>query len=513
MYSLSGKTFAVCGTLDSSASSFLLRYASGRRIWSPSIDCLVLGNEYATRWKYAQALRMSIPTVPISSLLANVPSTLWVEQYKPIQLSEVIGHTTQIQDLQTWLHAWSTSGIRAVFVTGPPGIGKTTVVHLVCRACGYDVVELNASTERSASAIRKWFAEASTSHHIGTRRVVIMDEVDGMSSGDRGGIGELARVIKHCAFPIICIANERTTPRLRPLASCCLDIRFARPNRSTIAKSLMERVVKKQGLSVSAKDLEEICERNGNDIRSILNYLQFSASCSSTKDELQRVDAFSATGRLFGSKGSVDDRMNLVFVDFGLVPLMVAEGYLAAAGKSAGDDADKLRNCIRAADAMCTWDILDTRIRKTNNWSLLPSSVVSIAEAATASKGPAPFQIFPSWLGKHSKRMKHIRQMRQMRTYSLDSRTLLRLRLFQDVRTGPDIVQRLLSYGLTRDDMLDTLVDTVFSGDESSVALDTKTKSAITREWRKRVKPCEVVVHDEKEDVDSEEEELYDVEM
>jgi hypothetical protein len=32
---------------------------------------------------------------------------------------------------------------------------------------------------------------------------------------------------------------------------------------------------------------------------------------------------------------------------------------------------------------------------------------------------------------------------------------------------------------------LETLVETVFKGDEASVALDTKAKSALTREWKK----------------------------
>ena len=36
-----------------------------------------------------------------------------------------------------------------------------------------------------------------------------MDEVDGMSSGDRGGIAALIEIIKKTKIPIICIANDR----------------------------------------------------------------------------------------------------------------------------------------------------------------------------------------------------------------------------------------------------------------------------------------------------------------
>jgi hypothetical protein len=213
------------------------------------------------------------------------------------------------------------------------------------------------------------------------------------------------------------------------------------------------------------------------------------------------VDAFSATGRLFHGAGSLEDKSNLVFVDFGLVPLMVAEGYVAAAGRGnshAYTDQMRLEHCAAAAESIGAYDILDKAIRKTQNWSLLPSSVMMVVGAAARAHGPAPFNIFPSSLGKISKTNKHKRWLRDMRDRgrfrsteaALDARDLLRLRLFnhkdKDKDSAKIIVDELLDLGLTRDDMLETLVETVFSGDEASVALDSKIKAAVSREWKKR---------------------------
>ncbi len=61
------------------------------------------------------------------------------------------------------------------------------------------------------------------------KKVVLMDEVDGMSSGDRGGIQELIRVIKTTKTPIICICNDRDSPKVRSLASNCYDLQFNKP--------------------------------------------------------------------------------------------------------------------------------------------------------------------------------------------------------------------------------------------------------------------------------------------
>ena len=58
------------------------------------------------------------------------------------------------------------------------------------------------------------------------KQVVIMDEVDGMSSGDRGGVQQLISLIKKTRIPIICICNDRSSPKIKSLANHCLDLRF-----------------------------------------------------------------------------------------------------------------------------------------------------------------------------------------------------------------------------------------------------------------------------------------------
>jgi len=128
-------------------------------------------------------------------------------------------------------------------------------------------------------------------------------------------------------------------------------------------------------------------------------------------------------------------------------------------------------------------------------WGLLPAAAAAVVGAAAAARGPAPFQIFPSLLGKMSKRGKIRRAQNDMRRRAhigsecelADMRGLLRSKLFVSGGDAMKVCDTLMGMGLTRDDMFETLSETVFTGDEKTVCIDSKLKTAITREMTRRI--------------------------
>jgi chromosome transmission fidelity protein 18 len=74
---------------------------------------------------------------------------------------------------------------RILMLHGPPGLGKTTLAHVAAKMAGYEVLEINASDDRSGSAARDKIVDAVETAGIdrrgrrGKERCVILDECDG----------------------------------------------------------------------------------------------------------------------------------------------------------------------------------------------------------------------------------------------------------------------------------------------------------------------------------------------
>ena len=92
---------------------------------------------------------------------------------------------------------------RGIYIYGPPGCGKTLFVEKILRNMSYDIIKYDAGDVRNKSVVEK-----ITKHNMSDKNVlslfqkktkklvIMMDELDGMNSGDKGGINTLIKLIR-----------------------------------------------------------------------------------------------------------------------------------------------------------------------------------------------------------------------------------------------------------------------------------------------------------------------------
>ncbi|KAL1738483.1 P-loop containing nucleoside triphosphate hydrolase protein, partial [Schizophyllum fasciatum] len=190
---------------------------------------------------------------------------------------------------------------RAVLITGSPGIGKTTSAHLCAKLAGFTPVELNASDARSKKLVENgmninnttvdaFFRGKGASTAVNTdgvmitdRSCLIMDEVDGMSAGDRGGVGALNTLIRKTKIPIICIANDRNAQKLVPLKGTCFNLPFQKPQVQAV-RSRVLTIAFKEKMKIPANVVDQLIAGSQSDIRQVLNMLSTWKLSSNTID-------------------------------------------------------------------------------------------------------------------------------------------------------------------------------------------------------------------------------------
>ena len=166
------------------------------------------------------------------------------EILKSIDLNEILERKTIANEIKTQLSLFDTNHEnvqykKGFYIYGSPGCGKSSFVIELLKELDYDIIKYDAGDVRNKNLI-----DTLTSDNISNRNVlhmmtkktqkiaIVMDEIDGMNNGDKGGITALIKLIRQkktkkqrlestTMNPVICIGNYYVDKKIKELMKVC----------------------------------------------------------------------------------------------------------------------------------------------------------------------------------------------------------------------------------------------------------------------------------------------------
>jgi len=321
-------------------------------------------------------------------------------KYKPTSLNDFLGNKDAISKLQDWNNNINNEEYKnAVLISGITGIGKTTLAKLFLKENNYKVHYFNACDVRSSKSLTDSLEKVIHQKKINiqdNRVAILMDELDGMGVGDRGGLAELIKfinpnrgkrskkqnsVVKKNTIPIICINNNIFDKKINDLRKDCSDIFLNRINKEDIFVYFWN-IVKKENILINEKKLMKIIEECNSDIRRIFFILQdvIDLGIEITNEKLDNIllnyqkenydlSIYDSTNIIINEKLNEKKIVDLFENDRCLLPQMIHENYITNL-LNREKNTEMIDYANRISHSLYLCDFIDKYIYTNQNWDL-----------------------------------------------------------------------------------------------------------------------------------------------
>lgn len=195
-----------------------------------------------------------------------------IEKYRVDKLDDLRGQEIAVSEVREFIRMFPAK--KALILTGPVGVGKTSIVMALAKEADRELFELNASDLRNKKSLDEVLRPSLEQQSLfGKGKLVLMDEADGITGSDRGGLPELIALISKTKVPIIITANDIWQKKFSLLRKSCKIVSLKELKDDDV-RIIINEVLAKEGKKIKQETVDMIVKGARGDVRAALNDLE-----------------------------------------------------------------------------------------------------------------------------------------------------------------------------------------------------------------------------------------------
>jgi len=381
-------------------------------------------------------------------LQENIP---WCEKHRAVCFADVKGQDLAIDKVKAFLKVFPRK--KAVVLHGPTGTGKTSLAYAIAYEMDSEILELNASDLRNKQKIAEIVGPASQQHSLFKKsKIILLDEVDGISARDRGGLSELLGLIEKSSFPIVMTANDIWQQKFSLLRQKSELVQLKEIDYRTVL-NILKKVCEEENCVVSNDVLTSISIKARGDIRAALNDLQILSKMDNPAlvkeigERNKEQSIFSALQYVF-KNAQLDAKMLNIYDE---VNMPIDEVFLWVEENIPMEY--KGEELAKAFDALSRADVFRGRIYRQQHWRFLVYENFLIGAGIAAAKKynrsgwtsyKKPTRVLKIWLqNQRVAKKKTISQKYARLTHTSTKQAMKDFLLLKQILKNPKIREQL----------------------------------------------------------------------